>query len=83
MGANIEVRNNLFSDPLFVSADENDGDFLKPGPGSAAMDMCGYEGVGTDYLNNIRPAGAGYDCGAFELEINGGAPVPPAGLSVK
>jgi hypothetical protein len=72
LGKELET-NSAFSDPLFVSVDPANANFLKLTAGSparnAGVDLSAgteYEKVVDDYAESARPLGGTYDIGAYE-----------------
>lgn len=58
---------SLVSDPLLASTDPQNPSFLKPQPGSPAIDSGSCTAAFTDYARTSRPQGAACDIGAYEI----------------
>ena len=67
---------NISSEPMFISTNEADPDFMKLNISSPCIDTGTSEGApATDIAGDPRPFGAGYDMGASECQI-----LPPSHL---
>lgn len=62
-------QSDITKDPAFVSA--STGDFRLT-PSSPAIDVGLELGVGVDLAGTVRPQGAGFDLGAYELPVQAG-----------
>ncbi len=72
---------DVVADPLFVSTDISNSQALRLSPGSPAVDVGTPTAAYQDLTGLVRPQGAGWDMGAFELVPSSATPDASAGTN--
>ena len=73
----ILIPSNIITDPLFLSTDPSNSNFLKLSPTSPAINKGVNVGITNDYIGTSRPQGTGYDIGAYEYPSGGSGDITP------